>query len=416
MQEARHRAVVLFSWAWRLAILALPWQTRWFADASLAGWPWEQGRWSVYASWVLIAAAIATGFFVTKKRPAKRTAAFLALFVALTLLTTASTAATTQWWIQILLLLAFGWTLFAAEVPWRDVATWFVISLLPHVALGMWQYASQDVAAMKWFGIAAQLPQNPGVSVIEAGPFRTLRAYGGFPHPNIFGGWLAIGLVTSLALARDAATKLRSIGWTVASSAIAVALFLTFSRGAWIAAAVGVLFLAIRFHRSQFFRVALISSLVATCIVGFSQRHLFISRLSSTERLERKSLEERGQSLRDGLKLFLARPLFGTGPNAELVAMGVSASPVPLEPPHNAFLLALDDLGIAGILILGFLIWDLRRAIARIAPTVYCLLSIVCVLALFDHYLWSYWPGQALVMITLLTAAPIVGKVKSDIV
>lgn len=404
---------MLFSWAWRLAIFALPWQTRWFADASLAGWPWEQGRWSFYASWLLILATIVGGAFLKKFqisnfKSQKKTVVIFSLFVALTLLTTSSIAATAQWWVQILLLAALAVTLRRAEIPRREIATWFVISLLPHVAFGFWQYAAQGVSAVKWLGIAAQDPRTLGVSVVEAAEFRTLRAYGGFPHPNIFGGWLAIGLVTSLALAKDAANKIRVIGWTAASSAIAVTLVLTFSRGAWIAALVGIVVLAIRFRRSQFFRVALVSVIVATSIVGFSQRHLFASRLSSAERLEQKSFEERGQSLRDGLKLFLARPIFGTGPNAELVAMNVSASPAPLESPHNAFLLAFVNVGVGGILLLG---WFFRKR-----PLTYAIfLPPLLILAFFDHYLWSYWSGQALATIALLTVLPPLGKVEPDI-
>jgi hypothetical protein len=40
-------------WSWRLAILALPWQTRWFAEGpALGGLPWEQGRWAFYLSYI----------------------------------------------------------------------------------------------------------------------------------------------------------------------------------------------------------------------------------------------------------------------------------------------------------------------------------------------------------------------------
>src|SRR5690349_8627644 len=43
----------LREWSWRLALLALPWQTRWFSEGPmLGGLPWEQGRWAFYLSWI----------------------------------------------------------------------------------------------------------------------------------------------------------------------------------------------------------------------------------------------------------------------------------------------------------------------------------------------------------------------------
>ena len=145
-------------------------------------------------------ATIAIGCAVTRKAADRRSTSliphstFLVFFLFLiSFVFTASRVATAQWWIHFFLLTVFAWTLIRARVSSRTVATWFVISLLPHAFLGIWQYASQEIVAMTWFGIAAQDPSVAGVSVVEAGPMRVLRAYGGFPHPNIFGGWLAMG-------------------------------------------------------------------------------------------------------------------------------------------------------------------------------------------------------------------------------
>src|SRR5690349_15713914 len=43
----------LFEASWRLALLFLPWQTRWFLEGpSVNGFPWENGRISLYLSWI----------------------------------------------------------------------------------------------------------------------------------------------------------------------------------------------------------------------------------------------------------------------------------------------------------------------------------------------------------------------------
>ncbi len=391
-------------------------------------------------------ATIAIGCAVTRKAADRRSTSliphstFLVFFLFLiSFVFTASRVATAQWWIHFFLLTVFAWTLIRARVSSRTVATWFVISLLPHAFLGIWQYASQEIVAMTWFGIAAQDPSVAGVSVVEAGPMRVLRAYGGFPHPNIFGGWLAMGYVAALVLAREARTKARAVACCFVSATLSVALFLTFARGAWIAAAVGIGIWLIDLFRTsplqsllrkerntqKFVLFALTCSIFATGIVAVSQRQLLLSRLYPVERLERKSLDTRRQSLKDGWQLFLAHPMFGTGPNAELVEFVRRANPssehrvstAPIEPPHNAFLLALVDMGIVGMILLGLVVARLIRRAGTGACPFGHLIVVLAILALFDHYLWSLWAGQALVAFTvLLTATSRSDTVAADIV
>jgi hypothetical protein len=407
---------------WRLAIIVLPWQTRWFFDASVAGWPWEQGRMSLYVSWFFILATIVI------RPPTKMVRSdhfrgcrilFLAILVFLSVFAAAfdvsALRAISQWWIQVTLLFIFGLTLFNSGIIFRKLATWFVISLVPHVALGFWQYAIQLVIGHSWLGMAAQLPENLGVSVVEHGEYRLLRMYGGFPHPNIFGGWLAIGFVCSLQLVGFAKTKWRALSWTFCCAALSIALLLTYARGAWIAVIVGVVIVGAGLVPAlsdrtgarpaptrQFIWLAILVSTLATGIVGYSQRDHILSRFDATQRLEAKSIQTRSVSLKSGIEIFMRHPFFGTGPNAELLDLAKQSqekkSVAPLEPPHNAFLLVLVDFGIFGFLIFVWILWLNRRFVIRHSSFVIPLL----VLALFDYYPWSFWAGQSLVMLVML--------------
>ncbi|MCI0479364.1 O-antigen ligase family protein [Candidatus Uhrbacteria bacterium] len=432
-----------FAVLWRVAILALPWQTRWFADASLAGWPWEQGRWSFYASWLVIMAAVAVGLAIlrfdrvhatdgTSISPAKRKFPIgkfrLAGLAAVSLLILATVVAcgsdrlawtaALQWWLQVSVLASFAWILVRVRIPKRTFATWFVVSLIPHVALGIWQYGIQKVIGHPWLGMATQVASDAGVSVVEHGDFRVLRMYGGFPHPNVLGGWAAVGLLLSFWLAATSATKARCLGWSLASAGLAVALLLTFARGAWIAAAVGsavLLGLLVRAHLAkrpvadgeapsfQYLGVAAsFALLVAAAVVATQFDHLAV-RFGRTERLEVKSLEARVSSLRAGTGIFSRHPTFGTGPNAELLDLAGSVdgdvSEAPLEPPHSAYLLAFVNVGIIGSMALVFLagrfVLSVFRRKERAVPL--AMLSTLAVLALFDHYPWSLSAGQSLV-------------------
>ncbi len=133
------------------------------------------------------------------------------------------------------------------------------------------------------------------------------------------------------------------------------------------------------------------------------------SRFVASERLEQKSLDARVGGLREGWEMFLRQPFFGTGPNAELFLLAhrlpKGSTVEPLEPPHNAFLLALVNFGIVGMILLFMILLTVRSlgyahtrgGRDKPAPTSYSLLACMVILAIFDHYLLSAWSGQALV-------------------
>src|SRR3989344_9044672 len=210
----------LFAIAWRVAVLALPWQTRWIVETpTIAGSPWEQGTIAIYASWIPLVLVILIGLW-NKKAPrpttydpsvhsgqALRPTYFFAIaIIALitTSLFTSSPIATLLWWTHVLLLALFAWTLWRKEVTRAEISAWVVMALVPHELLGIWQFLEQSVHGSTLLGIADQRAWVRGTSVVEYGEIRLLRAYGGFSPPNEFGGWLAAGLLCfSVAFATD---------------------------------------------------------------------------------------------------------------------------------------------------------------------------------------------------------------------
>lgn len=408
--EANAKWRNLFEVLWRTSIIVLPWQTRWFLDASINGLAWEQGRISIYASWFILLTTIVVGFLLPSKEIQKekrsRTAWIFGLILfAITIIATRldqqALTAVLQWWAQIVLLGTFVVTVKRQQIVWKSLATWIVVSLIPFVVLGFVQYAAQEVWGSTWFGIAAQLSQNSGVSVVEHGVYRVLRIYGGFSHPNIFGGWLAVGVLTSLLLSLKVESKRAATLCALASSLFSVALLLTYARSAWLAlvvAGIALLVYVLRMHhRNQFFWLALIASFLSVAIVGFSQRDHILARSDTSSRLEAYSVNERLRTQHEGLLLISKHPLIGTGPNVELLFMAP-----PLEPPHNIFLLAFANLGSLGFLVLIAMVALLKKgrrltvfpALVYIAPLI--------VVGLFDHYLWSYWSGHSLVALAIL--------------
>ncbi len=421
-----------FEILWRLAILALPWQTRWFADAQLAGWPWEQGRLSFYGSWILLIAVIALGSMYAKRQISKQTSIaslmLLAVFSMLTVLSAwGSVRPAAQWWTQVLILAAFFVTLWRADISLRKIVFWFVVSLIPAALIGIIQFFMQSVWAFSWLGMSAQNPVDLGVSVVQAGGLRLLRAYGTFPHPNIFGGFMAIGAIcaTWLSIQRPSLGVREGVPMSIGAGELGLAglftfsLFLSFSRSAWIGFVVALIVIAILNLKN--WRRLLAPMLICIAVFGvstFVYRDFVISRSGIVEsRTEQISNASRIQSYALGLEIYKLHPLAGSGPNNELAvyasAKQIIKSPAPLEPPHSFWLMLLDDFGLIGSLFMLtaicfviITIYKRRKKLDR--ETLALAFSVsVCwfVVSILDHYVWSLWPGQVLTALTVTLAA-----------
>jgi O-antigen ligase len=455
-----------FELAWRLAILTLPWQTRLFWDANLAGWPWEQGRASIYVSWLPLLATVILGLFQPKRALplALRRNLFwlIAALGACTVVAAPSPAtAAMQWWVQMILLAAFCITLLRTQLNINKVASWFVISLVPHAILAVAQFMTQTVWASKWLGMAAQFPANLGVSVVQTTAGRILRAYGGFPHPNILGGWMAVGLIVSVWLLSLTSVGERACPVFFTGSRIYIrgieglftlALFYSFSRSAWLAATTGLMLFVLVSFRAKSRNLdrnlkpdpsvpsdSTQDDKIGSLLISFAlpvalfvlltviHRDLVFTRLDvSASRLEQKSVVTRIQTLKDGIEVYRAVPLFGTGPNSELPVLAsikkIERSPSPLEPPHMVWLLMLVNFGTVGALfIIGFGLFILRQifekwsAFSQHDRSLFIpLSSVLLIVGFLDHYSWSLWSGQVLSTIILFLMLHVLDSHQTD--
>lgn len=397
------RTWTLADWVWRLGVLVLPWQTRWFVEAPRIGERvWEQGRVSVYAS-MLVMVAFA-GFVAWRERVWRRWSwrhliAVVALIVCFAWPTLAWRA-TLQWTTQMAVLGIWSWAI-VKTVDAKQFRTWFLISLIGPAIFGIAQSVAQTVPASTVLGVAAQDPLVRGVSVIQVGVERFLRAYSSFPHPNIFGGWMAIGLVMATFLTRER----RWVVWLL--PLFSLALYTSFSRAAWIAAGIGLAYVLASWIRMHAWRrvVFVMLSIGLTITVAIMVRPgLLFTRVFVVERLETKSLNERQAALQQSFYVARRFP-FGTGVGAyrrglEQMCAEKPCS-APYEPPHVAPMLAFIELGLVRVLLLLSLVlclaWSFRTNVVR--PSIWMIATPLTVLALFDHYLWSLWAGQGLLFV-----------------
>jgi O-antigen ligase len=380
--------------AWRLAILVLPWQTRlMFSDAS------------IYISWFFLALAIIVAWKNHKpsiKPASSRNLIWMTLFGLIFVSAfTSSPTATWQWWVQVLLLGMFGWSLVISRVDAREFLVWNVVALIPHAMLAVHQAITQQVIGTKWLGIASQLPETRGVAVVDVDGVRHLRAYGGLPYPNILGGWLAFALPASLWLAITSDDRKKQITLSIVGALFTLALVLTHSRSAWVAVAIILALLGYHLHRSKRYalritRPPLLFVLCSLLFVLIWQWPLLMTRVTGEGRLETRSVSERVSGVHAGLTVFTEHPWFGVGRDA----FGIAYNLYPI--PHNIPLLMLVETGLVGTsaTVLLFTLFfksipiDKRRLILIGTP--------LLILAMLDHYLWSYWSGQVLATLSVI--------------
>lgn len=398
-------------WVLTLFVVTLPWQTRWIAlPGSLNGGHWEYGTVSLYATDFLLLTLVALGLVLRPRTGRLSDSGILAL--ALLLITFVSLGEVHNhvsglfWFAQMCkgVLLFFAITWIRPRAIWMARA--WVVSGLVQALLVHWQFAVQSVWGNKWLGMAAQDPALLGVTVIEVAGSRWLRAYGSLPHPNIAGMFLSLALVLSVVLTARAKTWHARFAFGAVTLVTASALWLTYSRQAWIAACVmlGALALHTFWTHTRFpqaLALTLLLALTPALVWTGIYPELTQTRLGATERIEVQSLEERQEHQALGTKIIQNNWVTGVGIGnytAYLYTQDDSKPSYAYQPVHNVYLLILAELGVAGILAFVLFLISLFIKPPKNDWAILWRITLLglIVTGLFDHYLWSLPVGLTL--------------------
>ncbi len=399
-------------------VFLIPWQARLIlAEGSLNESYWEYGTSSFYATevilfFVLLALVLRGVFYIKKEKPKFSVKRFFGIAGAVFLLL-AWSGFSVFWSIDnslafekfIILIEASAVFLiiYSGAIDLRKIVLAVIFSGFAQALFAIAQFALQWIPESTYIGMSSQDASELGVSVVETDLRRWLRAYGTFPHPNILAGWLVLSLLLLISDLKRASQRLLDVFRYPILIILLFGLLATFSRSAWI----GFLIFFIMFLFSLFISRAwfegvkiffVVSAVIAVFFITFQEP--MATRLGIGGRLEQKSNSERMLSISQSAQIIKARPFtgFGIGNYGLAVHRKIDDSQKAwyYQPVHNIPLLIWSEIGFIGVvivlLVLLFIVISFIRprfnflGIAFFSPLV--------VICLFDHYIWSLYPGM----------------------
>jgi O-antigen ligase len=294
-----------------------------------------------------------------------------------------------------------------SKKEYLNALTAFWLSGVVQGVLAIEQFFTQEVFASKWLGLSYQTAKNLGTGVVQFGEERWLRAYGSLGGPNPLGMFLAVVLLLGFAIyfTRAPLRKWKLYVFTLGQLIISTGLVLSFSRGAWLGAALGGVLLLVHVWRSYVPELRRVFLMIAGLCVGViliwvgALWPLFFTRLSSQGALESRSLTTRAAQYHQWYEVVQSQypPLLGIGPGAytyQLHKLYPKLAVWNLLPVHNSFLLVLAEYGIFGFGLLFTLFAVFSKQIKKNNWLFVPVIAALLVSGLFEHFWWTLYAGQ----------------------
>ena len=411
-----------------LYIFILPWQTKWVFDkAMIKGQIVDYWSFSLFATDILlIVVLIMLLMFSEYKKLKKLPITLLVLIIAFlaTLFLSIHWALDKQITFYYLVQGIKGIIILLLILKFRFDKLKIYGSLLlagtVQAILAIVEFIWQKIPQATWLGLNARSPEDLGVNVVEI-PQRILRAYGTFDSPNVLAGFLAICIFVGILFYLAQNKKICKIITCVCISICTIGLFLTFSRAAWLALAIGLLASLvcyfIKAKDKDRFKVLKICVLIIFIFGVFaaSMPDLINTRLQGQTRLEVKSLEERSTQYSQASEIFKDNWQFGVGLGNYTKALSQEIDPNlqawQYQPVHNVYLLSIIELGVIPWLIFGLVLVYLFKNSIK-SPLKLGLIICLLIIFAFDHYFWSQEFGIALFW--LIAAILLIQKVRRN--
>lgn len=285
--------------------------------------------------------------------------------------------------------------------------------LVAQSVVGVGQVWRQSDLGLAWLGERSLDPMGEASFVWAQGALRSLRAYGLSDHPNIMAAGVTFSLLVLLAWYLTTESRRRAAAAAVLAAGV-LALFLTFSRPAWIALAAGVWGTAVFLNkanrpirRRQWVPAAVIAALLLLPAVWL---HLPYLQLGDDPDVIAARVQERRSAREEWLALnraanaqFTADALTGAGLGGLPLALRGADFGYDHQPARVTLITAAAEIGLFGALLYVVVLaapwlflllgWERLRANSGLAA-LYGLLLALVIFGFYDAYLWSYADGR----------------------
>mgnify|MGYP004003039413 FL=1 len=293
-------------------------------------------------------------------------------------------------------------------LSWKHIRLWDI--LIPFIAgsavqsiFAIWQFLSQSTGASSTLlGLTEHVSAIGGTSVIVSDTERWLRAYGAFPHPNILGGYLLVGLLSVFILGWVYNKYLRTSSWKYVLLFVtilhSVALFMTWSRSALLGLVL-LLFISGVYawrHKKYIFFVFHMPIIISLSAFAIIYAPLVSTRISGESMHEVRSLVERVDGVSVAIDLFKSAWFSGVGVGNYTAALMAYDSRLPgylLQPLHVAPGVLLIEYGVFGIVLSCALFWFFYSLYIREQKRYLLLILAFVPILLVDHYMYTSMVG-----------------------
>jgi hypothetical protein len=402
-----------------LFLFLVPWQTRLFlVFDSVKGAYSEFGSISLYAVDFLVIGILLLAGYKTlsdqKKIANMKISLLWSVLIAFDLIFLFSIFRAENWGVAVykylLFLLGLGLFFIIRNYSYygiKKIKIFYALisGLALQAVLGIYQFLTQSTFACKYLGLAEHLPYGlSGESVLENASGRWLRAYGGLDHPNIFGALMALAVIITIYLlvSKKVAQKWDNLNIALLF-VFMLALFFSFSRGAWLGLVAGLLVWGLVAYRTKVFNLKLEflrkplfwGALILLFLFFIEYGNLISTRVAGGDRLEIRSLSERTSYYDDAGIILKNDWLTGVGAGNYVTKLEEIKTTQPFwyyQPIHNTFVLIWAELGVVGlILFLFFLGILLGRLPLKLKSSGFNLglFAALLVVMLLEHWLFS---------------------------
>jgi len=400
----------------------VPWQTHYlFATTLIGGIASPFGDVSLYATEIFLWIGVLASLLRQRDRPvfdatSKKPLLFAALvFVAATLSVMLSVHETIAF--GMLLHLASALALFVMllnkKVEWRPILVGFGAGLILPAAVGVWQIVTDWSPASTIFGLATRDAQNLGDAITLKDGVRELRAYGSFSHPNIFAGYLAVGVLCLRTLLIRAKAGVYRKFLLSSMLLLTVLLVYTASRSAMLGLLLGIGLAAFVTYYKNTAKARILVVPIALVVIGGAMVGTFLAPNIAASLRGGGVYED--QSVTDRVAQYTAYPtMIGRDVGQVLLGSGIGTyaftwsevqpgqSVWDYQPIHNIPLLILAEIGLLGLITV--LLWassidkiNFARFPNHDALMAFAMGNVVLVILFFDHYIWSSYSGLVLI-------------------